>query len=129
MGRVDDDGDLFFVDRKADHIRRRGHNVSSAEIEEAVAAHPAIADVAAYAVSADEAEDEVMITVVLRPGPRSRSTPCWPSAPSDSPATRCPAISASDLPRTATGKIEKYRLRNTGVTPTTIDSDRSRPRE
>jgi len=68
LGRVDDDGDLFFADRKADHIRRRGHNVSSAEIEDGVSAHPAIADVAAYAVAAEEAEDEVMITVVLRPG-------------------------------------------------------------
>src|SRR5258708_19933038 len=45
LGRLDDDGDLFFVDRKADHIRRRGHNVSSAEIEAAVAAHPPAAAV------------------------------------------------------------------------------------
>jgi acyl-CoA synthetase (AMP-forming)/AMP-acid ligase II len=38
------------------------------EIEDAVAAHPAVADVAAYAVPADEAEDEVMITALKSVG-------------------------------------------------------------
>jgi crotonobetaine/carnitine-CoA ligase len=124
LGRVDDDGDLFFVDRKADHIRRRGHNVSSAEIEAAVGSHPAVADVAAYAVAAAEAEDEVMITVVPRPG-----TPLDVAELLRFSADRLPPYAlpryvdtAGGLPRTATGKVEKYRLRERGVTPTTVDT-------
>jgi crotonobetaine/carnitine-CoA ligase len=123
LGRVDEDGDLFFVDRKADHIRRRGHNVSSAEIEEVVGSHPAIADAAAYAVAADEAEDEVMITVVLRPGATVTVDDLLAFCADRLPHYALPRYvdMTGDLPRTATGKIEKYRLRNTGVTPTTID--------
>ena len=130
LGRVDDEDDLFFVDRKADHIRRRGHNVSSAEIEDAVSAHPAVADVAAYAVAAEEAEDEVMITVVLRPGAKVTVDDLLAFCAERLPHYALPRYIewASDLPRTATGKIEKYRLRDTGVTSTTIDSDRSRSR-
>lgn len=131
FGRVDADGDLFFVDRKADHIRRRGHNVSSAEIERVVASHPAIADVAAYAVAADESEDEVMITVVPRPGAKVTVDELLAFCVDRLPNYARPRYIdwAVDLPRTATGKIEKYRLRNTGVTPTTIDSDRPRARD
>jgi len=123
LGRLDDDGDLFFVDRKADHIRRRGHNVSSAEIEEAVSAHPAVADVAAYAVAADDAEDEVMITVVRRPGAQVTVDDLLAFCADRLPSYALPRYIdwAPDLPRTATGKIEKYRLREAGVTPTTID--------
>jgi carnitine-CoA ligase len=130
LGRFDGDGDLFFVDRKADHIRRRGHNVSSAEIEEVVASHPAIADAAAYAVAADEAEDEVMITVVPRPGAKVTVDDLLAFCAERLPHHALPRYIdwAVDLPRTATGKIERYRLRDTGVTSTTIDSDRSRSR-
>ncbi|HEV7687920.1 MAG TPA: hypothetical protein VGQ80_15205 [Acidimicrobiia bacterium] len=130
LGRFDGDGDLFFVDRKADHIRRRGHNVSSAEIEEVVASHPAIADAAAYAVAADEAEDDVMITVVPRPGAKVTVDDLLAFCAERLPSYALPRYIdwAVDLPRTATGKIERYRLRDTGVTSTTIDSDRSRSR-
>jgi crotonobetaine/carnitine-CoA ligase len=123
LGRLDDDGDLFFVDRQADHIRRRGHNVSSAEIEEALSAHPAIAEAAAYAVAADEAEDEVMITVVPRPGAEVTVDDLLAFCADRLPHYALPRYIdwASELPRTATGKIEKYRLRDAGVTPTTIE--------
>jgi len=124
LGRLDDDGDLFFVDRKADHIRRRGHNVSSAEIEATVAAHPAVADVAAYAVAAAEAEDEVMIAVVRKTGADLTVTELVGFCADRLPRYAVPRYVAwaDELPRTATGKIEKYRLRERGVTPDTVDT-------
>jgi crotonobetaine/carnitine-CoA ligase len=123
LGRLDDDGDLFFVDRRADHIRRRGHNVSSAEIEAVVGAHPAVADVAAYAVAADDAEDEVMVTVVPRPGHDLAVADLLAFCRDRLPYYAVPRYVewAAELPRTATGKVEKYRLRERGVTPTTTD--------
>ena len=39
LGRVDDDGFLYFVDRKKDYLRRRGENISSFEMEKTFYAH------------------------------------------------------------------------------------------
>jgi crotonobetaine/carnitine-CoA ligase len=124
LGLVDDDGDLFFVDRRADHIRRRGHNISSAEIEAVVGGHPAVADAAAYAVAATDAEDEVMVTVVLRPGAELAVADLVAFCVDRLPSYAVPRYVewAADLPRTATGKVEKYRLRERGLNPTTIDA-------
>ncbi len=68
LGRVDADGFLYFVDRKKDYLRRRGENISSFEMERAVIAHDAIADVAVHAVPSDQGEDEVKVTAVLVDG-------------------------------------------------------------
>jgi crotonobetaine/carnitine-CoA ligase len=124
VGFLDDEGDLFFVDRKADHIRRRGHNISSAEIEATVGAHPAVADVAAYAVTAAEAEDEVMITVVRTAGADLTVTELVAFCADLLPRYALPRYVswADELPRTATGKIERYRLRERGLTPDTVDT-------
>ena len=72
-----------------------------------------------------------MITVVLRPGAKVTVDDLLAFCAERLPHYALPRYIdwAVDLPRTATGKIEKYRLRNTGVTPTTIDSNRSRPRQ
>ena len=61
---------MTFVDRTKDCIRRRGENISSFEVEAAVAALEGVAEVAAYAVPSVPAgtEDEVMLAVVPDPG-------------------------------------------------------------
>ena len=68
--RRDEDGEFFFVDRKADYIRYKGRNLSSFAVEAAVAAHPAVAQVAAHGVTSRElaSEAELKVVVVLRPG-------------------------------------------------------------
>jgi crotonobetaine/carnitine-CoA ligase len=111
-GYLDEDGYLFFVDRKKDAIRRRGENISSWEIEQVLQGHPAVAEVAAYPVRA-ESEDEVMVSVVVRQ-----------QMTLDAPGliAYCQAHMAyymvpryvefvSALPRTMTEKVEKYKLR------------------
>ncbi len=65
--RIDEDGELFFVDRKADYLRRRGENISSLEVEEIVRRHAGVADVAVHGVPADDVEDEVKVCVVAGP--------------------------------------------------------------
>ena len=40
LGRFDEDGFLYFVDRKKDYLRRRGENISSFEMERTYLAHP-----------------------------------------------------------------------------------------
>ena len=46
LGRVDEDGYMFFVDRKKDALRRRGENISSFEMEKTLFGHSALKDVA-----------------------------------------------------------------------------------
>ena len=67
-GRMDADGNLYFVDRLKDTIRRRGENISSLEVETEVAAHAAVREAAVIPVPSELGEDEVMAVVSLRPG-------------------------------------------------------------
>ena len=68
IGKFDDDGFFYFVDRKKDYLRRRGENISSFEMESAFARHPDIAEVAVHAVPSDKGEDDVKVTAILDPG-------------------------------------------------------------
>ncbi len=67
LGWVDDDGYLYFVDRKKDVVRRRGENISSQEVEDVIKAHPAVLDCAVIAVPSDLGEEEVKAYVVPQP--------------------------------------------------------------
>jgi carnitine-CoA ligase len=66
--RQDADGGFWFVDRRADYIRRRGENISSYEVEKAVLEHPAVREVAAIGVPDAAGEDEVKICVAFGDG-------------------------------------------------------------
>ncbi len=68
LGWLDDDGFLYFVDRKKDIIRRRGENISSQEVENVIKASPNVLDCAVVAVPSDLGEDEVKAYVTPRPG-------------------------------------------------------------
>src|SRR5262249_26944398 len=60
----DADGFFFFVARKKDIIRRRGENISGAEIDRVVGAHPKVQEVAAVAVPSELGEDELLVALV-----------------------------------------------------------------
>ncbi len=68
LGWQDDDGYLYFVDRKKDVIRRRGENISSQEVEDVIKRHERVLDCAIIAVPSDLGEDEVKAYVTPRPG-------------------------------------------------------------
>ena len=68
IGRVDEDGFLFFVDRKADYLRRRGENISSFEVERILMSHGSLADVAVHAVPSELTEDDLKVTATLKDG-------------------------------------------------------------
>jgi len=117
------DGAFRFVDRLKDAIRRRGENISSYEVEQVLQSHPAVAAVAVYPVRSELAEDEVMAALVARPGavldPAELARFC---------RTRLPYFAiprfvevVADLPRTENGKVQKYKLRERGVTPAAWD--------
>ena len=70
LARMDEDGYLWFVARKKDIIRRRGENISGAEIDLVVGEHPEVVEAAAIGVAAELGEDEVLLAVVRKPGSR-----------------------------------------------------------
>ncbi|PKB73652.1 MAG: hypothetical protein BZY75_00795 [SAR202 cluster bacterium Io17-Chloro-G7] len=64
LGWMDEDGFLYFVDRKKDIIRRRGENISSQEVEDVIKRHPDVLDCAVVAVPSELGEDEVKAYVL-----------------------------------------------------------------
>jgi len=125
--RVDADGNYFFVDRFKDAIRRRGENVSSFEVELEVAAHPAVREAAAVAVPSEFGEDDILVAVSLAEGRRLD--------PAELLAFLTPRMAhfmvpryiriIDDLPKTPTRKVEKYLLRQSGITPDTWDREKA----
>ena len=71
LGFVDDAGFVFVVDRKKDMIISGGENIYSWEVEEALRAHPDIAEVAVIAVPDKAWGESVKACVQLRPGTRT----------------------------------------------------------
>jgi len=67
LGWQDEDGFLYFVDRKKDVIRRRGENISSQEVEDVIKRHPTVLDCAVIAVPSELGEDDVKAYVTPRP--------------------------------------------------------------
>lgn len=123
-GRIRD-GILFFVDRKKDYVRSRGENISSFEVEKAFLAHPAIAEVAAHAAGDGITEDQLKITVVLRNDVSLSEADLCHWALDHVPYFAVPRYIEfrHELPVTPTRKVEKFTLRQQGVTSTTWDRD------
>ena len=63
----DEDGYFYYVDRKKDAIRRRGENIAAYSIENIINQNEKILESAAFGVKSELGEDEVMVTVVLKP--------------------------------------------------------------
>ena len=118
------DGRFRFLDRMKDAIRRRGENISSFEVEQVIAGHPAVANAAVFPVRSELAEDEVMAAIVLRPG--AALTPvelldyCSPRMPYFAAPRYLDFLEA--LPTTENGKVQKFLLRERGVGPSTFDA-------
>jgi crotonobetaine/carnitine-CoA ligase len=118
IGKFDQNGNLVFVDRKKDYIRCGGENISSYEIETALRRHPAILDVAAYAVPSALAEDEVKVSVILKPDSAITAGQLCLWAIERLPYFCVPHYIEihQDFPRSPTGKVLKYLLKEAGVT-------------
>jgi crotonobetaine/carnitine-CoA ligase len=116
-------GQFRFIDRLKDVIRRRGENISSHEVEQMLLSHPDIAAVAVFPVASDLAEDEVMAALVLRPDRGFDPVALMRFCETRMPYFAVPRYVEvlSDLPRTESGKVQKFKLRERGVTPATWD--------
>lgn len=116
--RKDEDGWFYFVDRLKDAIRRRGENISSYELEQAILGHPDVAECAVVAVPADGigAEEEVMAVIVPADGAQIDLRDLWAFCDRHIPSFAVPRFLkvVDALPVTPSGKLQKAPLREAG---------------
>ncbi len=117
------DGAFRFIDRLKDAIRRRGENISSYEVEQVLLSHSAVATVAVYPVGSELAEDEVMASLIAQPGAAIDLPELARYCEARLPYFAVPRYIdlVADLPRTENGKVQKFKLRERGITASTWD--------
>ena len=125
MGRMTPLGELVYMDRLKDSMRRRGENISSFEVERSVNAHPAVLETAAYPVPSEVTEDEVMVAVVLKPGFELDSAELFGFCAETMPRFAVPRYVrfVGELPKTPTARVRKHELREQGITADTADRE------
>jgi crotonobetaine/carnitine-CoA ligase len=119
-----DTGNLFYVDRRKDSLRRRGENVSSFEVEQHILQRPEIVEAAVVAVASEHTEDELKAVLVLREGATFDANEMLRDLYHRMPYFMVPRYFevVDSLPRTPTHKVMKHQLRAAGVTATTWDA-------
>jgi long-chain acyl-CoA synthetase len=112
MGREDEDGYFFVVDRKKDMIIRGGYNVYPREVEELLYEHPAIREAAVVGVPHDEWGEEIGAAVVLEPGAEASPEEISAWVRERIAAYKYPRVVwfLEDLPKGPTGKILKREI-------------------
>lgn len=121
---LDRDGNLFYLDRLGDRIRRRAENISSYDIESAAEQHPLVRESAAVGIRSEyQDDDDIKLFVVVR-----RGETIEPLVLLDFVSQRLPYFMIpryieiiDELPRTPTNKVRKKELRKKGITSKTWD--------
>jgi crotonobetaine/carnitine-CoA ligase len=123
--RRDADGNYFFVDRLKDALRRRGENISSFEVEREILAHPAIHQAAVLGVPSEDGEDDVLAVVSWKHAAEADEKELFDFLRPRLPHFMLPRYIRvlSDLPLTPTNKIQKFVLREEGITRETWDRE------
>ena len=116
-GRYDESGFLYFIDRKKECMRRRGENVSAAEVEAVVNRYAGVLESAASGVWSELGEEEIKISIILKEGARVEPLDLLRFCEEDLPWYAVPRYLEfrEELPRTPTGKVAKYRLKEEGI--------------
>jgi acyl-CoA synthetase (AMP-forming)/AMP-acid ligase II len=112
-GSIDDEGHLTISDRKKDVIITGGENVSSIEVEDCLFSHPAVAEVAVIGVPSQRWGETIKALVVLAPGERASEAELIDYCKRRLAGFKAPTSVEfrDEIPRTATGKIQKFKLR------------------
>ena len=106
-------GNIHIVDRKKDVIISGGENISSPDIEDALYQHPAVMECAVIGVPHEKWGETPKALVVRRPGEAASEEDLIAFCREHLAHFKCPtSIEFRDeLPRTATGKLQKFKLR------------------
>lgn len=125
LGKKDKDGEFFFVDRKSDYIRYKGRNISSMQIEAVARQHPAVADAAVVGIASEElaSEAEIKLDIVLKADNTLEPSELARFINDNAPYFFVPRFIEirESLPYTPTNKVQKYKLREMGISDDTWD--------
>ena len=117
LGFLDSDHNLTYVDRVKDSLRRRGENVSSVEVEQAVMRHPAVLEAAAVGIPSDLGEDDILVVVTLRPGAVLEYAELLDFCSARMPYFCVPRYLEvlDEIPKNVIGRVRKDVLRDRGL--------------
>lgn len=123
--KLDEQGYLYFVDRVKDVVRRRGENISSYEVESIINKHPKILDSAIIGVPSELTEEEVLAVVHVREGEMLQPEELLDFCQQHLPHFAVPRYVrfVKEFPRNHAQRIEKYKLREEGITADTWDRE------
>jgi crotonobetaine/carnitine-CoA ligase len=126
---TDSEGNLYFVDRKTDSMRRRGENISSFEVENIIEKHPAVAESAAFGVPSELGEDEVMIWIKPKEGAQLDLKDLMRHCAANMAYFMVPRYVdvVEEIPRTGTLRVTKADMKKRGVTERTWDREKEMP--
>jgi carnitine-CoA ligase len=124
LGRLDEDGWFYYEGRKKDALRRRGENVSAAELENVLRQHPAVGDAAAVGIPSDVMEDDIFAVIELAEGAEADHAQLHAFCEANLPFFMVPRYYefVGSLPRNPIAKVEKYRLKARGLTAASWDA-------
>jgi acyl-CoA synthetase (AMP-forming)/AMP-acid ligase II len=113
MGKFDEDGYVYLVDRKKDMIVSGGENIYSREVEEAIYQHDAVANAAVIGVPDEKWGEAVRAVVQLRDGASANAAEIIAHCRTLIAGYKCPKsiVFVSDLPKLPSGKINKIIIR------------------
>ena len=112
LGRLDEDGYLFIVDRVKDMIVRNGFNVYPREVEELLYSHPAVAEVAVVGVPDDSHGEEIAALITLKDGEQATEDEIRGWTAERIAAYKYPRIIRfGSIPKGPTGKLLKREIR------------------
>lgn len=128
LGRLDEEGYLYFVARGKDVIRRRGENIAATDVEQAINHHPAVRESAAVGVPSELSEDDIRAFVVPQPGADLRPEDLVEHSRTSLPSFMVPRYIelVHHLPKTPTEKIERFKLASLPLTANTFDAESPR---
>ncbi len=109
----DDDGYFWFVARKKDIIRKRGENISGAELDRIIGNHPAVLQAAAIPTPSDLGEDDILVAVQLQEGKTATHEEIAAWCRQHLAAIKVPRyiVFVDSLPQTPTNRIAKFKMR------------------
>lgn len=112
-GSIDDENYVTITDRKKDVIISGGENVSSIEVEDAVFSHPEVAEVAVIGIPDEKWGELVLALVVRTPSSTISEADVIAHTKTKLASYKCPkqVVFRESLARTATGKLQKFKLR------------------
>lgn len=113
LGRLDEQGRLYIVDRKKNIVISGGENIACSEVESAALTHPAVREAVAFGVPDDRLGERLILAVVKRPGRHLDAQVLATHIGEQRAIYKVPRgfLFADELPLNATGKVDRQQLR------------------